>query len=204
VYIESMRARDSGLCFAVLSSALVLSACGGARERDAAAPVPRDPRWAVPLAREGLPNLAQIEPDLFRGAQPEPAGFLALRGMGVRTIVNLRTASPDLDGMHESGLADDAFDYVEIPMLASRPDIEKARAFLAVAADPTRRPLFFHCKHGADRTGAMAAAYRVVVQGWSAQDAIAELVGGGFGYHPVFRGLPEFVRGLDRITAAPR
>jgi protein tyrosine/serine phosphatase len=117
--------------------------------------------------------------------------------MGVKTIVNLRFAHSDRDEAAAAGLKDDAFDFVEIPMLASQPDLEETRAFLAVAADPAKRPLFFHCKHGADRTGAMAAAYRIVVQGWRHDDALAEMTSGGFGFHPIWRGLPPFVMGLD-------
>lgn len=181
--------------FLLLAASLALG-CGAPFE-PATAQAGRDPRWAEPLSRDGLPNLARIEPDLYRGAQPEPAGFVALREMGVRTIVNLRSAHSDRDGIREAGLVGDAFDLVELPMIASRVGEEDARAFLAVAVDPARRPLFFHCKHGADRTGAMAASYRVVAQRWEAEDAIAEMTSGGFGFHALFRNLPELVAGLD-------
>jgi len=181
---------------ALLLAAALAVACGAPSTPTGANAV-RDPRWAEPLARDGLPNLARIEPDLYRGAQPEPEGFAALEEMGVRTIVNLRWGRSDRDEICCAGLLDDAFELVEIPMIASRPDVEKTRAFLAVATDPAKRPLLFHCRHGADRTGAMAAAYRIVAQGWAAEDAIFEMTSGGFGFHPVFKGLPEFVRGLD-------
>jgi protein tyrosine phosphatase (PTP) superfamily phosphohydrolase (DUF442 family) len=181
---------------ALLLTAALAIGCGAASDPAPASPK-RDPRWAEPLARPGLPNLARIEPDLYRGAQPEVVGFASLREMGVKTIVDLRSAHSDRDEIRAAGLPDDAFDLVEIPMLASRPDLAKTRAFLAIAVDPGRRPLFFHCKHGADRTGAMAAAYRIVADGWPHEDAVAEMTSGGFGFHPVWRGLPPFVTGLD-------
>jgi len=181
---------------ALLLAATLAVACG-APSTPTGTNDARDPRWAEPLSRPGLPNLARIEPDLYRGAQPVPEGFAALREMGVKTIVNLRFAHTDRDEIGEAGLAEGAFELVEIPMLASQPELEETRAFLAAAADPARRPLFFHCKHGADRTGTMAAAYRVVVQGWPHDDAVAEMTSGGFGFHPVWRGLPPFVMGLD-------
>jgi tyrosine-protein phosphatase SIW14 len=181
----------------ILLLAVSLPLCCGAPSEPATSTASRDARWAEPLARPGLPNLARIEADLFRGAQPSPDGFTALREMGVKTIVNLRFAHSDRDEAAAAGVPGDAFDFVEIPMLASRPDLEETRAFLAVAADPAKRPLFLHCKHGADRTGAMAAAYRIVVQGWRHADAVAEMTSGGFGFHPMWRGLPPFVMGLD-------
>ena len=181
---------------ALLLAAALAVGCGAPVE-PATALAERDPRWAEPLARDGLPNLARIEADLFRGAQPDPAGFVALRELGVKTIVNLRYAHSDRDEVGTAGLPDDAFDLVELPMLASRVGEEEARAFLAIAVDPAKRPLFFHCKHGADRTGAMAAAYRIVAQGWTHADAVAEMTSGGFGFHELFRNLPELVAGLD-------
>jgi len=181
---------------ALLLAAALAVACG-APSAPTSANAERDPRWAEPLARDGLPNLARIEPDLYRGAQPEPSGFVALRELGVKTIVNLRSDHSDRDDAAAAGLPDGAFELVELPMLASRVGEEDVRAFLAVAVDPAKRPLLFHCKHGADRTGAMAASYRVVAQGWTADDAIDEMTSGGFGFHSVFRNLPELVRGLD-------
>ena len=58
-------------------------------------------------------------------------------------------------------------------------------------------PVFVHCLHGADRTGTMCAAYRVVVDGWTKQQAIDEMTKGGYGFHPVWANLPKFIENLD-------
>ena len=42
---------------------------------------------------------------------------------------------------------------------------------------------------GSDRTGYVVAAYRMVEQSWSAEDAIAEMR--HFGFHPIWIGIPE-------------
>jgi len=47
--------------------------------------------------------------------------------------------------------------------------------FLKVLADPANRPVFVHCKWGTDRCGMMAAVYRIVVQGWTKNRALAEM-----------------------------
>ena len=47
-----------------------------------------------------------------------------------------------------------------------RPDVERAVA---------PRPLYMHCRAGIDRTGVLAAAYRVLIEGARADDAIAEM-----------------------------
>ena len=48
-------------------------------------------------------------------------------------------------------------------------------------------PFLIHCQHGADRTGLMSAMYRMLEQDWSAEDALAELTDGGYGYHSMWR-----------------
>ena len=74
--------------------------------------------------------------------------------------------------------------------------------FLRVVTDPPRQPLFVHCHHGADRTGLMTAVYRVVVQSWSKDEAIREMTEGGYGYHPLWTGLPAYVRRTDLARLA--
>ena len=57
--------------------------------------------------------------------------------------------------------------------------------FLKVVSNPDRRSVFFHCQHGADRAGAVAAIYRLAFEGWSKPDAIEEMVAGGYGFHKI-------------------
>ena len=45
-------------------------------------------------------------------------------------------------------------------------------------------PFSIHCSHGADRVGVMIAMFRVVEQGWTKEDAIEEMMNGGYGFHP--------------------
>ena len=161
----------------------------------------RDPRWATPLSRPGLPNLHKVADGLYRGAQPEAQGFPELKKLGVKTIINLRSAHSDRGLIHDSGLADDAFVYEEIPMQAWHPEQEDVVRFLRIVSDPSRGPIFVHCQHGADRTGLMMAIYRMAVQGWSRQDAIREMRDGGYGFHEIWAGIVEFLEKLDGEAA---
>ena len=58
-------------------------------------------------------------------------------------------------------------------------------------------PILIHCWHGSDRTGLVSAMYRIVFQGWSKEDAIDELMNGGYGYHSLYKNIPEFIRQAD-------
>jgi len=152
-------------------------------------------RWAAPIEKPGLPNLHQVSDDLYRGAQPTAEGFRELQRMGIKTIVNLRSMHSDRDELGDLPLA-----YREIPMGAWHPEQEDVIEFLRIVTDPEQRPVFVHCQHGADRTGVIVASYRIIVQGWSKDEAIAEMMKGGFGFHWIWINLPRFIRNLDVET----
>jgi protein tyrosine phosphatase (PTP) superfamily phosphohydrolase (DUF442 family) len=160
--------------------------------RNTTAPSERDAHWAVPMQRPGLPNLHQVSKDLYRGAQPTAEGMAELKNMGVRTVVNLRSFHSDRDEIGATGLA-----YEHIYMKAWRPEEKELVRFLQIVTDPQRLPAFVHCQHGADRTGTMCAVYRIVVQGWSKQAAVAELREGGFGFYEGWQNLVDYINALD-------
>lgn len=162
---------------------------GGDDPRAAAA---RPTTWAEPIARDGLPNFHRVSSTLYRGAQPTAEGIKELKSRGIKTIVNLRSFNSDRDE-----IGDTAITYEHITMKAWHPEDKEVVRFLRIVTDEERSPVFVHCQHGADRTGTMCAIYRIAVQGWSKDDAIAEMTGGGFGFHPTWDNLLEYLRSLD-------
>ena len=74
---------------------------------------------------------------------------------------------------------------------------EDAIRFLRMVTDPARQPVLVHCRHGADRTGAMVAVYRIVIEGWTKDDALQEMTRGGYGFHPVWNNIVRYVSDLD-------
>ncbi|HEY9720389.1 MAG TPA: dual specificity protein phosphatase family protein [Oscillatoriaceae cyanobacterium] len=119
-----------------------------------------------------LENTGLLTKNLERGAQPSEAAIPSLEKAGVKTVINLR---PETDW--EKPLIEKAgMNYVALPLPAiGAPTNEQAVQFLKTVTDPAMGKVFFHCQHGADRTGAMAAVYRIAAQGWSADKAIAEM-----------------------------
>src|SRR3990172_9388208 len=119
----------------------------------------------------GLTNVGRVANGIFRGAQPKPEGYATLKAMGVKTVINLRTRHGEREAIEAAGMR-----YVEIPM-----NVRKA---LSVMTDKANQPVFVHCSRGADRTGVVAAVYRMEVDGWSEAEAEAEME--AFGFHEVW------------------
>jgi protein tyrosine phosphatase (PTP) superfamily phosphohydrolase (DUF442 family) len=182
-----------GSTIAWLSLLVVGLGCGESKD---AAPTPesdsRPKTWAPPIEKPGLPNLHRIDEGLYRGAQPTAEGMQQLKEMGVRTVINLRSFHSDRDEIGDTGLA-----YEHIYMKAWHPEDKEVVRFLQIVTDKARRPAFVHCQHGADRTGTMCAIYRTAVQGWSKDDALKEMVEGGYGFHGVWQNLKKYIHELD-------
>ena len=144
----------------------------------------------------GLENAARVAPGIYRGSQPTLEGLRTLKSMGIRTVVNLRHyhGKGEAEGCREVGL-----DYVRIPLASTEePSDADTRRFLAIVTDATRQPVYFHCWRGKDRTGTMCAVYRVAVQHWSADDALAEM--DAFGS---FKGYHDLRRYVQRVALSP-
>lgn len=148
--------------------------------------------WAVRIARSSLPNLRRISDDLYCGGEPTPGGFSQLEAMGVKTVINLRFFTNDRDRIAGTDLA-----YEEIPMNAWHAEDKDVVRFVKLVADRSRAPFFVYCRYGADRTGLLGAVYRIVIQGWTKDEAIAEMTQGGFGFHGIWANLVDYLRKLD-------
>jgi len=152
----------------------------------------RPAQWAQPFARAGLPNLHQVTPMLYRSAQPDVAGVAGIDGLGIRTVLSLRESNTDAPLARRSRV-----DFLRHPLWTWHVEDDDVLAVLRILTDPKRQPVLLHCKHGADRTGLMIASYRVVVQDWSKQAALAEMKQGGYGFHPVWRNIERRLLALD-------
>ena len=152
----------------------------------------RDPKWAVPLELPGVPNMARVTPYLYRGAQPTAEGFRQLHAMGIKTVVSFRQLHGD-----SKLIGNLPMKYERIAWNALHAESEDIVRFLKIVGDPENRPVFIHCWHGVDRTGTMAAVYRIVVQGWSREEAVREMTDGFKMHANIYGNLLKFVRTAD-------
>ncbi|MHC8323037.1 phosphatase domain-containing protein [Pseudomonas sp. GB2N2] len=136
--------------------------------------VPRPAEWAQPV--EVQYNLFQMSPTLYRSALPDQGAVPLLEKLKVTTVI---TFLPESDS---SWLTAPGIDQVRLPYRTNHvDDAQVLTALRAIQTAEAKGPVLMHCKHGSDRTGLMAAMYRVVVQGWSKEDALSEMTQGGFG-----------------------
>ncbi len=116
----------------------------------------------------------------------------ALEKFGIKTVVNLRSFHSDQDELKGADLL-----YEHITMKAWHPEHKEVIRFLQIVTDPDAGPVFVHCQHGADRTGTLCAIYRIVEQGWTQEEAIQEMIEGGFGFHGIWQNLIDYINQLD-------
>ena len=148
--------------------------------------------FAPEIKLEGVPNLHKVSEQLYRSAQPSEVGMQNLKKLGIKTVINLRSFHSDRAKLGDTGL-----EYEHIYMKTWHPEREDVLRFLKIVSDPARAPFLVHCQHGADRTGAMSAIYRIVVQGWSKEKALREMTDGGFGFHEIWENLITWIDKLD-------
>lgn len=141
---------------------------------------------------QNLPNFHQVDTYLYRGAQPTSEGFHELEKMGIKTIISLRSNHSDRDLLLNTHLQ-----LESIPLDTWNVTEADIVHFLKIATNPDRQPVFVHCQHGSDRTGTMCAAYRVVVQGWTKQQALEEMKRPDLGFHAIWGNLPKLIQNLD-------
>jgi tyrosine-protein phosphatase SIW14 len=169
---------------ALLVSLLVFGSC-------VSRPPARPDKWAQPVPSKALKNWYRVSDEVYRSEQPTREGFAEIRAEGIKTIVNLRSHHSDAALIEGLGLS-----LVEVPMNAANftgDDIVKALRAIQTAG----KPVLVHCQYGSDRTGVVIAMYRIVFEGWTREEALAELRDGGFGFHPYYTNIPRFILESD-------
>jgi protein tyrosine phosphatase (PTP) superfamily phosphohydrolase (DUF442 family) len=140
----------------------------------------------------GVGNFHVVSERLYRGAQPSNEGFHALAKMGVKTVVDLREAEQaagEKAAVEAAGMR-----FVSIPMHGMEtPNPAAVEKALAVFNDKDAGVVFVHCRRGADRTGAVVAAYRISHDKWDNGRALAEAKSNGMAW--IQKAIQHYVMG---------
>jgi len=160
------------------------------------------PAFAGPSI-QGVENFWKVDDHVYRGAQPTEEGFRTLAKLGIKTVIDLREA--DARSMAERKTVTTAgMQYINVPMTGLTPPTwEQMTKIMPLLQDSSAGPVFVHCKRGADRTGAVIAAYRIEHDQWDNSRALNEAMSRGMSFFQFPR--QSYIRGyqLQKIQARP-
>jgi len=106
----------------------------------------------LPVVEPELQNFLHVSHNVFSGGEPHgEEDFVRLRQLGVRTVVSVDGARPDVENAQRHGLR-----YVHIP-IGYDGISDAAGLALARLASEMKGPIYVHCHHGKHRGPAAAA-----------------------------------------------
>lgn len=115
---------------------------------------------------------------IYRSGEPLPrATRRAAAETGVKTIIDLGAHTPDTE---EERVAQATAEELGVTRYRfgligdATGDPNDYVAALHIMNDPANQPVWIHCAAGSERTGMLAALQRVIVEGWSLDEAYAE------------------------------
>lgn len=161
-------------------------------------PSTRPSHWATPIDKAS--NLYRITPQLYRSAQIDKKDIALLQSLGIKTVVSLRALHSDRKLFKNSGIR---MGRIKVIIWKINDD-HVVRALRAIRVAEKDGAVLLHCQHGADRTGLVSAMYRILYQNWTREQALDELLNGGFGYHSLWKNIPEYLKKVDVETVRQR
>jgi protein tyrosine phosphatase (PTP) superfamily phosphohydrolase (DUF442 family) len=122
----------------------------------------------------GINNFDQVDAHVYRGGQPTGQGFQYLARLGVKTVIDLREPG-DRSKAEERLVTGAGMRYINVPMTGLTPPTDtEITKILAILEDGATGPVFVHCMRGADRTGAVIAAYHIDHDRWDNARALGD------------------------------
>lgn len=145
----------------------------------------------------GLHNVVAYHEDCYSGSVPEgDAGFDTLASLGVKTIISVDGAEPELTPAKARGIR-----YIHLPIGYNGFDDERKLQLVRATRDAMRvGPVYLHCHHGRHRS-AGAAGTICVSLGWATPSKMVERMKVS-GTSPNYRGLHACTRRATVIPAS--
>jgi tyrosine-protein phosphatase SIW14 len=129
----------------------------------------------------GIHNFDKVDDHVYRGGQPSNEGLQYLAKIGVKHIIDLRESGSR--SRDEEKVATAAgMHYINVPMTGLTPPSEAETAKILAILEGADGPVFVHCLRGADRTGAVIAAYHIDHDKWANGRALQDAKSHGMGF----------------------
>jgi len=144
------------------------------------------------LNAPGLPNAYRLHPRVISGGEPAgEAAFVTLKNLGVRTVISVDGAQPQIELAKQHGLR-----YVHLPHGYDGVPDDRAKE-LAKAVRDLPGPIYIHCHHGKHRSPAAASVACVAAGLLAPQQALAVLTTAGTSEN--YRGLYQAAQSARRF-----
>jgi len=137
-------------------------------------------------------NFGQMDDRYYRGGQPLPGDYKALKDLGVNTVIDLRNDPTEYEKREVEALG---MKYINIPMSGWKwAKDDQVEGFLKVMNHPETGVVYAHCKAGKHRTGLTGAIYRFQKYGWDYDKVYKEMKSYDYTSWPVHYNIKAFVR----------
>jgi protein-tyrosine phosphatase len=132
-----------------------------------------------PLAIAGVANAYVVDDGaLWRGAQPEDPAWKHLAAAGCKAVLDLNTCGVDAIARQKKMVEDAGMAYEALSWSGLYPPSQEqmrvALGWIFAQLAVGHGPVFVHCAHGSDRTGALCACWRMRRDGWDLAAALDE------------------------------
>ncbi|MHC4261207.1 MAG: hypothetical protein ACYSWX_01680 [Planctomycetota bacterium] len=118
----------------------------------------------------GLHHVYRLSDNIVSGAEPEGVeAFASMKTLGIRTVLSVDGKAPDHELAAEHGIR-----YVHVPIRYDGITDDELVAITKTFRE-LEGPFYVHCFHGQHRGPAAAAVGRIVLDGASREQALAEM-----------------------------
>ncbi len=179
------------MILAALAALLLAAPASPAAETATPSIRSRPIEWAQPVLEPKLKNFHKVDDRLYRSSQPDDDEMKTLAKAGFTDILNLRDFHDDDDEAEHTTLK-----LHRVKMNAGSIDIKEVKDALKFIA-AAKGPVLVHCWHGSDRTGCVCAFYRMIYQGWTKEQSLAEMRDGGYGFHECYDEIIKLIQDSD-------
>ena len=151
----------------------------------------RPTEWGQSIINAHVCNFFKVDEKIYRSSDPDMKGMKVIESMGIKNVLSLSYFLGDEYEAQGTRL--------KLYRVRMNPgeilDEEVIRALRIIRA--CDGPILVHCWYGADRTGCIIALYRILNQGWSKEQAIDEMVNGGYGFRSRYVNIIRYIKDAD-------
>jgi len=143
-------------------------------------------------------NFHLVEPGLYRSGRPEIGVIKYLHDTyNIKTIISLETyaAGEDYKAKEVQAALANGIAFINLSMNSSG-DLDKEKVLLGVRTiQSVARPILVHCYRGAERTGVVIGAYRIMINKWTYASAVTEM--DSFGFSPLYKSWKKTLKEIE-------